>query len=48
MLLVERGTAMSNVEVAHLAFDAAGIEASATADAASSSDFGEERVAPGR
>ena len=46
MPLVQQLAAMANVEVAHLAFHAARVEAAATADAATSRDFGQQRVAP--
>jgi hypothetical protein len=45
--LVERSTPMPNAEAAHLAPDAAWVEASATADAAASSDLVKHRFAPG-
>jgi hypothetical protein len=41
MPAMEYGAAMADVEVAHLAFDAARIEVSAAADAAAAGDFGQ-------
>jgi hypothetical protein len=43
---VQRLSAMADVEVAHLAFDAAGVEVATAADAATARDLGEQRVAP--
>ena len=46
MPLVEQLAAMTNFEVAHLALDAARVEASSAADAATAGDLVEQRVAP--
>jgi hypothetical protein len=46
MWTVQLFAAMTDVEVAHLAFDAAWVGAPTTADAAPARDFGEQRVAP--
>ena len=47
MPLMEGFAAMAHVEVAHLALDAARVEAAATADTAAASDLFEHGVAPG-
>jgi hypothetical protein len=46
MPLMERYVTMADVEVAHLALDAARVEATATADAAATRDLLEQGVAP--
>ena len=48
MALMERLASMPDVEVAHLALDAARIEAPATADTSTACDFVEQRIAPRR
>ena len=48
MALMERFSAMTHVEVAHLALDPARVESAAAADATPSGDFFEQCVAPGR
>jgi len=40
--------AMANIEVAHLAFDAARVEAATAADTATSRDLVEQRITPMR
>jgi len=46
MPAMERCTAAADLEVAHLALDAARIEAAAAADAAAAANLVEQRVAP--
>ena len=46
MAPVEHFAAMTDVEVAHLALDAAGVVAPAAADAAAAGNFGQQRIAP--
>lgn len=46
MALVQRFAAVADIEVAHLAFDAARIEAPATADAPTPRDLVEQRITP--
>jgi hypothetical protein len=48
MLPMKQLAAVANVEVAHLALDAARVEAPATADASPARDLVEQRIAPGR
>ena len=47
MLLVEGFATMADVEIAHLALDAARVQAPPAAHAASARDLGQHRVAPG-
>ena len=46
MALMQLGAAVPDVEVAHLALDAARVEVPAAADAPAAGDFGEQRRAP--
>lgn len=46
MPLVKQFPAMAHIEVAHLAFDPARVEAPATAEASPARDFAEQRVTP--
>jgi hypothetical protein len=46
MALTERGAAMSEAEVAHLALDAAWVEVTAAADALAVGDLCQQRGAP--
>ena len=45
---MERCAAMPNIEVAHLALDAARVQAPTTAHAAPARDLGQQGLAPGR
>ena len=47
MPLVERFSPMAHVEVAHLALDAARVEATSAADTATAGDLLEHGIAPG-
>lgn len=46
MMTVQRLATVADVEVAHLALDAAGVEVTAAADASTARNLGEQCVAP--
>lgn len=46
MVLMKDGAAVAHVEIAHLALDAARVQAASAADAAATRNLGQQRLAP--